>query len=232
MSELSDLVKLLKRDKKTGTDYTGTVTRVENGVAYVQLSGARITDTPAAMSIDAKAGDKVRVRVSNGKAWLTGNDTAPPTNHTKQIKSMGEDNTQLTRRVRAIEAKTEQLARHYSATKNVAITANNSIDGLSPAIGAGITLPPGRYLILAQGFFNSGASSGIRNNQIAVYNNNLLPAIITSSMVRITAAASYFASLTTYCYVEPVVDTKYIVGLNSSITSNAASTRIDAIVLN
>lgn len=85
MSAMDDLARMLKRSRSPGSDYTGTVTKVENGTAYVQLTRSEITDTPAVMSIDAKPGDRVRVRVSNGRAWLTGNDTAPPTNDTKAI---------------------------------------------------------------------------------------------------------------------------------------------------
>lgn len=86
MSAIDELVKLLKRsNKNAGSDYSGIVTKVENGVAYVQLAGSEITDTPAALSIDAKPGDKVRVRVCNGKAWITGNDTLPPSNDKKEV---------------------------------------------------------------------------------------------------------------------------------------------------
>ena len=73
----------LKEKKQTGSDYTATVTRVDGSTAYVQVDGSDIADTPAAMSVSCKAGDMVRVRVSNGKAWITGNDTAPPTDNTE-----------------------------------------------------------------------------------------------------------------------------------------------------
>jgi len=87
LSSIGDLFKQFKKDikKSTGTDYTATVTRVENGVAYVQLTGAPISDTPATMSVFARPGDKVRVRVRNGKAWVTGNDTLPPSNEKKEV---------------------------------------------------------------------------------------------------------------------------------------------------
>lgn len=87
MTSLADLFKSFKKEikKSTGTDYTATVTRVENGVAYVQLTGAPISDTPATMSVFARPGDKVRVRVRNGKAWVTGNDTLPPSNEKKEV---------------------------------------------------------------------------------------------------------------------------------------------------
>jgi len=86
---LNDFKKLFgilrTKNKSPGTDYTGTVTKVENGTAYVQLTGSEITDTPVALSIDAKPGDRVRVRVSNGRAWITGNDTLPPSNDKKEV---------------------------------------------------------------------------------------------------------------------------------------------------
>ena len=90
MTGISQLFKQFKRDIKasTGTDYTATVTRVEGGIAYVQLTGSDIPDTPATLSVDARPGDKVRVRVRNGKAWVTGNDTSPPTNDTKAIQKL------------------------------------------------------------------------------------------------------------------------------------------------
>lgn len=96
MSALSDLVQLLKQEKKTGTDYTGTVTRVDGKTAYVRLTGSDIMDTPVSLSIDAKAGDTVRVRVANGKAWITGNDTKPPTHDTEKIEAV---DTSLTTRI-------------------------------------------------------------------------------------------------------------------------------------
>lgn len=103
MSAMDDLARMLKRSRSHGSDYTGTVTKVENGIAYVQLTGSEITDTPVTMSIDAKPGDKVRVRVNNGKAWLTGNDTAPPTNDTEKIKKLRRDNKDALKRIRKIE---------------------------------------------------------------------------------------------------------------------------------
>ena len=79
MSAIDELARILKKDRNIGTDYTGTVTKVEGDVAYVRISGADINDTPVKMSVACKQGDTVRVRVNKGRAWITGNDTAPPT---------------------------------------------------------------------------------------------------------------------------------------------------------
>lgn len=75
---IRELFELLAKKENTGSDYTGTITRVEGNTAYVRFNGSDITDTPVALSIGASEGDTVRVRVADGRAWLVGNDTAPP----------------------------------------------------------------------------------------------------------------------------------------------------------
>ena len=85
MSELSDLIKMLRNKKPSGSDYTGTVTRVDGNTAYVRLNGSDIMDTPVSMTMDCSPGDRVRVRVNGGKAWITGNDTLPPSNDKKEV---------------------------------------------------------------------------------------------------------------------------------------------------
>ena len=75
---IRSLFELLTKKEKSGSDYTGTVTRVEGKTAYVRFDGADIDDTPVALSIGAKEGDTVRIRVADGRAWLVGNDSAPP----------------------------------------------------------------------------------------------------------------------------------------------------------
>ena len=75
---IRELFELLAKKENTGSDYTGTVTRVEGNTAFVRFNGSDIDDTPVSLSIGAKEGDTVRVRVADGRAWLVGNDTAPP----------------------------------------------------------------------------------------------------------------------------------------------------------
>lgn len=67
------------QDKKAkGYDTQAKVTRVEGSTAYVHIPGG-VDETPAQMTINAKKGDTVRVRVAGGTAWLVGNATNPPT---------------------------------------------------------------------------------------------------------------------------------------------------------
>lgn len=120
----------------------------------------------------------------------------------------------------------------YSADKSVAITANNKIDS-TPAYGASVTLPPGRYIILARGVFNTGTTSGTRNNGLAVYygSNPTNATILGNSMVRVNAASQAWSSMTTSVLVNPTATTVYTVGLCSSIASSSASTHIDAVLI-
>ena len=83
-----ELTKLKKMLKQTGTDYIAVVTSVEGKTAYVKIAGSDINDTPVSMSINAKPGDTVRVRVKEGKAWITGNDSAPPTDDTNALQAI------------------------------------------------------------------------------------------------------------------------------------------------
>lgn len=80
--------------KQTPTPYDApaVVTRIEgNATAWVKIAGSD-TETPVKLTIDAKAGDTVQVRVGGGSAWLTGNQTAPPTDDTKADKAMEQAN--------------------------------------------------------------------------------------------------------------------------------------------
>lgn len=70
---------LVSSSKTTGYDTTATVTRIDNdGVCWVHIDGG-VAETPTSMAVNATPGDIVRVRVSGGDAWITGNDSKPPT---------------------------------------------------------------------------------------------------------------------------------------------------------
>lgn len=84
MNISGELAKLLNSNENKGTkpyDTKATVKRVENGVAWVHIPGG-VDETPAQLTINAKPGDSVQVRVADGKAFLVGNGSAPPTDDT------------------------------------------------------------------------------------------------------------------------------------------------------
>lgn len=76
----NDLMEALAANKPKTAPYDteAKVVRVEGSTAWVHIPGG-VDETPVAMTINASAGDTVRVRVGNGTAWLVGNDSAPPT---------------------------------------------------------------------------------------------------------------------------------------------------------
>lgn len=80
---IKDFVEAMAQSRKgtSGYDTTAQVVRVEGSTAWVHIPGG-VDETPVAMSINAKPGDTVRVRVAGGQAWMIGNDTAPPTDDT------------------------------------------------------------------------------------------------------------------------------------------------------
>lgn len=92
---IRSLFELLTKKEKSGSDYTGTVTRVEGKTAYVRFDGADIDDTPVALSIGASRGDSVRIRVVDGRAWLIGNDTAPPNDSSEVASDLRVTNNNL-----------------------------------------------------------------------------------------------------------------------------------------
>ena len=76
-----DFAQLISQSKsnKTGPyDTQATVKRVEGNTVWVSIPGG-VDETPIDKTVNCTAGDKVQVRVSGGRAWITGNASAPPT---------------------------------------------------------------------------------------------------------------------------------------------------------
>lgn len=74
------------KPKTSAYDSTAEIVRIENGTAWVHIPGG-VDETPVKLTMNAKQGDTVQVRVSGGRAWLTGNASAPPTDDTRAIKA-------------------------------------------------------------------------------------------------------------------------------------------------
>lgn len=78
---VKEIASAMKESKTKAYDTVAKVLRVDEKTAYVHIDGGA-DETPAQMAINCKAGDSVKIRVSGGKAWLTGNLTSPPTDDT------------------------------------------------------------------------------------------------------------------------------------------------------
>ena len=74
---VSQFVKITKANKRTKTETTvyGTIVDYSDS-KYVRLDGSDLL-TPVTMTVDAKAGERVTVRLKNHTATVTGNITSP-----------------------------------------------------------------------------------------------------------------------------------------------------------
>lgn len=87
----NDLVESInEKEKKKSIPYDtyAKVIRIDGGTAWVHIPGG-VDETPVALTVNAKVGDSVLVRVSGGNAWIVGNKTAPPTDDTKAVEAKG-----------------------------------------------------------------------------------------------------------------------------------------------
>ena len=75
-----------KKAKSTAYDTTAEVRRVEGDTVWVHIPGG-VDETPVKKTIACSTGDTVQVRIANGRGFLVGNGTAPPTDDTTAIIS-------------------------------------------------------------------------------------------------------------------------------------------------
>jgi len=78
INDLMISIENISREKTSYFDAMATVLRLDGSTAWVHFDGGAI-ETPVKMTVGAKVGDEVMVRVANGYAYLLGNSTAPPT---------------------------------------------------------------------------------------------------------------------------------------------------------
>ena len=85
---ISDMIQAIKESQDKAPqpfDTPAEVLRIEGDTAWVRIPGSDddADETPVNLTISAKEGDTVQVRVSGGTAFLVGNATAPPTDDTQ-----------------------------------------------------------------------------------------------------------------------------------------------------
>ena len=80
----NDIIEAMNASQKRTSAYDteAEIVRVDGDTAWVHIAGG-VSETPVSLTINAKKGDKVQVRVTNGGAWIMGNATAPPTDDAK-----------------------------------------------------------------------------------------------------------------------------------------------------
>ena len=87
-SELKTLITESDNRKPVAYDTTAQVVRVEDDTLWVHIPGG-VDETPVRKTISAKVGDNIQLRIADGSAWTTGNDTRPPTDDAMAIVADG-----------------------------------------------------------------------------------------------------------------------------------------------
>ena len=101
---MQDAVKAqAQKSEATAYDTPATVRRIEGDTAWVHINGG-VDETPVKLTIAAKVGDDVQVRVSGGRAFMVGNASAPPTDDTTAIIAQTTANYAVEDSARAKEA--------------------------------------------------------------------------------------------------------------------------------
>ncbi len=98
-------------------DTTAEVVRVEDGVAWVHIDGG-VEETPAELTINAVKGDRVKVRLVGGQAFLIGNGTAPPTDDRVANDALG-----VATGARTVAVQAEEVANVTEQRTRPAITS-------------------------------------------------------------------------------------------------------------
>ena len=145
--------------KPKAYDTGATVLRIENGTAWVRIPGG-VDETPVKLTIDAKVGDVVQVRVSDGSAFLVGNATAPPTDDTT-AKEVEQKVSVVTKVVETVKKVAETAARIAGNTNQYFWHTETGTD-----TGVHITeIPQAEFLADPS---NGGGNLLARSNGIAV----------------------------------------------------------------
>ena len=154
IKSFSGAIKNSNQRKTSPFDATGEVLRVEGNTAWVHIPGG-VDETPVRLTVNAKAGDTVQVRVGGGRAWITGNATAPPTDdrtaiHAGRIATKARQQADVAQ-VTAVEAKTiagnaQEVAVSAEAAASEAVqTAGGSVitdtlHYLATSLSSGVTV--------------------------------------------------------------------------------------------
>ena len=110
MNGIDKLAEAIRTDKSTQPyDTRAEVVRVSGSTAYVHIPGG-VPETPVTMTIACKKGDTVQVRVSGGRAWIVGNETAPPTDDAK-VKEVEAQTAQIRKRVTGLQGQYTEIQR-------------------------------------------------------------------------------------------------------------------------
>ena len=167
---VKEIASAMKQSKTKAYDTVAEVLRVDEKTAYVHIDGGA-DETPAQMAINCKAGDSVKIRVSGGRAWLTGNLTSPPTDDTvaEKVKQSHERFKKGT--VKNFGLQNEKII-------NAAKTATNFIDYID---GVGLIVGDMRGNTLKQNTLLDAYGMAVRNGNREIVRFGTAPIVITNT---------------------------------------------------
>ena len=167
---VKEIASTMKQSKTKAYDTVAKVLRVDEKTAYVHIDGGA-DETPAQMTINCKSGDKVKIRVSGGKAWLTGNLTSPPTDDTAAEKVKQSHERFKKRTVKNFWLQNKKII-------NAAKTATNFIDYID---GVGLIVGDMRGNALKQNTLLDAYGMAVRNGNNEIVRFGTAPIVITNT---------------------------------------------------
>ncbi len=167
---VKEIASAIKESKTKPYDTVAEVLRVDEKTAYVHIDGGA-DETPAQMAINCKSGDTVKIRVSGGKAWLTGNLTSPPTDDTaaEKVKQSHE---------RFKKGTAKNFGLQNKKIINAAKTATNFIDYID---GVGLIVGDMRGNTLKQNTLLDSNGMAVRNGSNEIVRFGTAPIVITNT---------------------------------------------------
>lgn len=167
---VKEIASAMKESKTKAYDTVAKVLRVDEKTAYVHIDGGA-DETPAQMAINCKAGDSVKIRVSGGRAWLTGNLTSPPTDDiaAEKVKQSHE---------RFKKGTVKNFGLQNKKIINAAKTATNFIDYID---GVGLIVGDMRGNTLKQNTLLDAYGMAVRNGNSEIVRFGTAPIVITNT---------------------------------------------------
>lgn len=167
---VKEIASAMKQSKTKAYDTVAKVLRVDEKTAYVHIDGGA-DETPAQMAINCKSGDTVKIRVSGGKAWLTGNLTSPPTDDTAAEKVKQSHERFKKRTVKNFVLQNEKII-------NAAKTATNFIDYIDDV---GLIVGDMRGNTLKQNTLLDAYGMAVRKGNSEIVRFGTAPIVITNA---------------------------------------------------
>lgn len=167
---VKEIASAMKGSKTKAYDTVAKVLRIDEKTAYVHIDGGA-DETPAQMAINCKSGDTVKIRVSGGKAWLTGNLTSPPT-----------DDTAAEKVKQSYEGFKKGTAKNFwlqnNKIINAAKTATNFIDYID---GVGLIVGDMKGNTLKQNTLLDAYGMAVRNGNSEIVRFGTAPIVIANT---------------------------------------------------